>query len=119
MSIKNQYKKKVMKLKTISSISTYSGIALGVATMCVGFTLTGLALFGCLLGGFAIGVVGITLGVAYQSKADSLSINDFMENNVEVSNLEQQKESEPKLVATHQEEKQDDKQNSEDQNLSL
>lgn len=116
---KKLYKKKVNRLNTLANISTYGGVALGVATLCVGFVLGGAGLIGCIVGCAALVIGGLTIGVVCQSKADSVSLKDFVEEEVEVSNLEQQKENEPKLVATHQEEKHDDKQNSEEQNLSL
>lgn len=114
---KKLYKKKVDRLNTLSNISTFGGVALGVAALCVGFVLGGAALIGCIVGCAALILGGITIGVVCQSKAENLPVDEFVEKEVEVSNLEQPKQ--PKLVATHQEEKQDDKQNSEEQNLSL
>ncbi len=116
---KKLYKKKVNRLNTLANISTYGGVALGAITLCVGFVLGGAGLIGCIVGCAALVIGGLTIGVVCQSKADSVSLKDFTEKDVEVSDYEQQKENEPKLVATHQEEKHDDKQNSEEQNLSL
>ncbi len=116
---KKLYKKKVNRLNTLANISSYGGVALGVVTLCVGFVLGGAGLIGCIVGCAALVIGGLTIGVVCQSKADSVSLKDFIEKEVEVSNLEQQKQNEPEHVAIHQEEKHDDKQNSEEQNLSL